>query len=174
MAGKWQLGRDFERNNLQVALQQDIRPDILTNHVRYSEKIDTMMPKAKFLTIVRDPVEQFISSFYYYHKTSSVFKSLPRTEQGLLQFLENPQFYQKEWIQNHHPFEANYIRWVSFLVWIWLCKRSVMTRSWNIFLSEFVRFQFSGHVFIHVTNSLFSPDFILLLSRFPHSRPNSE
>ena len=96
MAGKWQLGRDFERNNLQVALQQDIRPDILTNHVRYSEKIDEMMPKAKFLTIVRDPVEQFISSFYYYHKTSSVFKSLPRTEQGLLQFLENPQFYQKE------------------------------------------------------------------------------
>ena len=96
MAGKWQLGRDFERNNLQVALQQDIRPDILTNHVRYSEKIDTMMPKAKFLTIVRDPVEQFISSFYYYHKTSSVFKLLPRTEEGLLQFLENPQFYQKE------------------------------------------------------------------------------
>ena len=55
-AGEWRLGRDFQRKQLQGALHQDIRPDILTNHVRYSERIDSMMPKAKYLTIIRDPV----------------------------------------------------------------------------------------------------------------------
>lgn len=92
----WTLGHDFVRQKLQTALQLDIRPDILTNHVRYSEGIDAMMPKAKYLTIIRDPVEQFISSFYYYHKSSSVLKSLPCSEEGLIQFLKNPQLYQKE------------------------------------------------------------------------------
>ena len=56
-AGEWRLGRDFQRKQLQGALQQDIRPDILTNHVRYSERIDSMMPKAKYLTIIRDPAQ---------------------------------------------------------------------------------------------------------------------
>ena len=55
-----------------------------------------MMPNAKYLTIIRDPVEQFISSFYYFHKTSGALKSLPRTEKGIMKFLDNPQFYQKE------------------------------------------------------------------------------
>ena len=49
-------------------------------------------------SLIPNSVEQFISSFYYYHKTSSVFKSLPRTEEGLIKFLENPQFYQKGWV----------------------------------------------------------------------------
>ena len=56
-AGEWRLGRDFQRKQLQGPLQQDIRPDILTNHVRYSERIDSMMPKAKYLTIIRDPAQ---------------------------------------------------------------------------------------------------------------------
>lgn len=58
-AGEWRLGRDFQRKQLQGALQQDIRPDILTNHVRYSERIDSMMPKAKYLTIIRDPAQGY-------------------------------------------------------------------------------------------------------------------
>ena len=52
-------------------------------------------------SLIPDSVEQFISSFYYYHKTSSVFKSLPRTEEGLIKFLENPQFYQKGWVLHY-------------------------------------------------------------------------
>lgn len=86
----------FQRKHLQCALQNDIVPDILTNHVRYSEEIESTMPKAKFLTIIRDPVEQFISAFYFFHKESSVLKSLPITEEGLLTFLEDPHFYQKK------------------------------------------------------------------------------
>ena len=66
--GKHVLGRTFfKRNMLQSPLKEKINPDILTNHVRYSSEIEDTLPNAKMVTIVRDPVEQFISSFEFFH-----------------------------------------------------------------------------------------------------------
>ena len=87
---KWVLGGPFRRQNLQKelqlgiiklqvertwsvdsVLQTDFRPDILTNHVDWSPEILKVMPNSKQITIVRDPIEQFISAFEYYHKQGS-------------------------------------------------------------------------------------------------------
>ena len=87
---KWGLGGPFRRQNLQKelqlgiiklqvertwsvdsVLQTDFRPDILTNHVDWSPEILKVMPSSKQITIVRDPIQQFISAFEYYHKQGS-------------------------------------------------------------------------------------------------------
>ena len=57
----------FRRSMLQKPLQDIIFPDILTNHVRYSSEIEETFLNAKMITIIRDPVEQFVSSFEYFH-----------------------------------------------------------------------------------------------------------
>lgn len=55
-------------------LQTQFRPDILTNHVDWSPEINETMPNSKQITIVRDPIQQFISAFEYYHKSGKEFK----------------------------------------------------------------------------------------------------
>ena len=66
--GNHVLGNNFfQRNMLQQPFKRSIIPDILTNHVRYSEEIEQTIPNAKLITIVRDPTEQFISTFEYFH-----------------------------------------------------------------------------------------------------------
>ena len=55
-------------------LQAQFRPDILTNHVDWSPEINETMPNSKQITIVRDPIQQFISAFEYYHKSGKEFK----------------------------------------------------------------------------------------------------
>ena len=66
--GRHILGRTFfNRNMLQAPFKEDVSPDILTNHVRYSSEIERTFKNAKMITIVRDPVEQFVSSFEFFH-----------------------------------------------------------------------------------------------------------
>ena len=55
-------------------LQTEFRPDILTNHVDWSSEILKVMPNSKQITIVRDPIQQFISAFEYYHKSGKEFE----------------------------------------------------------------------------------------------------
>ena len=55
-------------------LQTQFRPDILTNHVDWSPEINETMPNSIQITIVRDPIQQFISAFEYYHKSGKEFK----------------------------------------------------------------------------------------------------
>ena len=57
----------FNRNMLQTPFKADVNPDILTNHVRYSSEIERTFQNAKMITIVRDPVEQFVSAFEFFH-----------------------------------------------------------------------------------------------------------
>ena len=64
----------FNRNLLQKPLDRDIYPDILTNHVRYSSDIEKTFPTAKKITIVRDPVGQFVSEFEYFHHLGTEFR----------------------------------------------------------------------------------------------------
>ena len=90
---RWVLGGQFRRQNLQKqlqlgiiklqvvrtwsvdsVLQTDFRPDILTNHVDWSPEILKVMPNSKQITIVRDPIQQFISAFEYYHKSGKEFE----------------------------------------------------------------------------------------------------
>ena len=56
-------------------LQAQFRPDILTNHVDWSPEINETMPNSKQITIVRDPIQQFISAFEYYHKSGKEFRA---------------------------------------------------------------------------------------------------
>ena len=55
-------------------LQTQFRPDILTNHVDWSPEINETMPNSIQITIVRDPIQQFISAFEYYHKSGKEFE----------------------------------------------------------------------------------------------------
>ena len=66
--GRHILGRTFfNRNMLQTPFKEDVSPDILTNHVRYSSEIKSTFKNAKMITIVRNPVEHFVSSFEFFH-----------------------------------------------------------------------------------------------------------
>ena len=53
----WYYGKMPTNGNLSI--QQDIRPVKLTNHVRYSEQIDTMMPKGSSLKDVWKSLKWF-------------------------------------------------------------------------------------------------------------------
>ena len=46
----------------------------MTNHVDWSPEINETMPNSRQITIVRDPIQQFISAFEYYHKSGKEFK----------------------------------------------------------------------------------------------------
>ena len=59
-------------------------PNILTNHVRYSSNISLTIPNAKYISILRDPIGHFISTFEYFHHIG-VFNTLERGEKGLYQ-----------------------------------------------------------------------------------------
>ena len=59
-------------------------PNILTNHVRFSSNISSTIPNAKYVSILRDPIGHFVSTFEYFHHIG-VFNSLERGEKGLYQ-----------------------------------------------------------------------------------------
>lgn len=65
--------------------QPEIKPDILTNHIRFSPDVAELMPDAQKITILRNPISQFRSIFEYFHHIG-VFSSLPRGEKGMNEF----------------------------------------------------------------------------------------
>ncbi|XP_019938093.2 galactosylceramide sulfotransferase [Paralichthys olivaceus] len=81
---------------------KDYRPgdcfNIVCNHMRFAPQEVTKLlpPDAAYITILRDPVDLFESSFHYYHR------AVPLTwritgENKLVEFLKNPQtFYRPE------------------------------------------------------------------------------
>lgn len=79
----------FKRNMLQGPMKTAINPDILTNHVRFSPEMESTLPNAKLITIIRDPVGQFLSAFEYYHHLK-LFNRFNHGTDGVENFLENP------------------------------------------------------------------------------------
>merc|ERR1712136_57898 len=86
-----------------MLFEPQIQPQILTNHIRFSPAVTNLMPKAKKITILRNPVSQFRSIFEYFHHIG-VFSSLPRREKGLELFFESPE-----------AFMSNDTRWGKWL-----------------------------------------------------------
>jgi len=76
----------FQRSFLQ---QPEKTPNILTNHVRFSSNISSTIKNAKYISILRDPIGHFVSTFEYFHHIG-VFNSLDRGEKGLYQFFKDP------------------------------------------------------------------------------------
>ena len=70
-----------------MLFEPQIQPQILTNHIRFSPAVTNLMPEAKKITILRNPISQFRSIFEYFHHIG-VFSSLPRREKGLELFFE--------------------------------------------------------------------------------------
>ena len=71
----------------EMVYQPTISPQILTNHIRYSQQVNRLIPYAKKITILRDPYNQFISIFEYFHHIGA-FQNLPHGTEGLKLFLE--------------------------------------------------------------------------------------
>ncbi|XP_054770651.2 galactose-3-O-sulfotransferase 4-like [Lytechinus pictus] len=62
--------------------------NFLTNHARYSRTdMDRVFGGARYVTILRDPVEQFESMFYYFE----MFRYLPPGKNSLGAFFEDPE-----------------------------------------------------------------------------------
>ena len=69
---------------IEILKKPEKTPNILTNHVRFSSNISSTIPNAKYISILRDPVGHFVSTFEYFHHIG-VFNSLDRGEKGLYQ-----------------------------------------------------------------------------------------
>ena len=69
--------------------------DMLTNHARFNRKeMEVVVPGAKFVTIIRDPVAQFESAFGYFEMAKSL--GLAEKKDPLAVFLDNPQKYYRK------------------------------------------------------------------------------
>ncbi|XP_060931165.1 galactosylceramide sulfotransferase isoform X4 [Limanda limanda] len=81
---------------LKCSQVKDYRPgdcfNIVCNHMRFEprEVSKLLPPDAAYITILRDPVDLFESSFHYYHRAVPLTWSIPG-ENKLVEFLKNPQ-----------------------------------------------------------------------------------
>ena len=74
-------------------LQKTSSPvQLIASHLRFSEDVKKVLPNSTRITILRDPVEQFVSSFFFFHKIAP-FKDLEENLSGLEEFFETPQKY---------------------------------------------------------------------------------
>jgi len=79
--------------SLATIAQASIQPNMITNHMVYSPDVRKLMPtNSRFVTVVRDPYSQLLSSFNYFH-FFDFFKDLPMGVNGLKQFLRDPSAY---------------------------------------------------------------------------------
>lgn len=92
----------FYPSAFQCSQVKDYRPgqcfNIICNHMRFDrrEVAKLLPPDAAYITILRNPVDLFESSFHYYHKTVPLLWTLWEKNK-LPQFLEHPQrFYDPE------------------------------------------------------------------------------
>jgi len=74
-------------------LQKTSTPvQLIASHLRFSEDVKKVLPNSTRITILRDPVEQFVSNFFFFHKIAP-FKDLEENLSGLEEFFETPQKY---------------------------------------------------------------------------------
>ena len=99
----------FNRNMVMVFSDQN-KFDMLTNHARFNRKeMEVVVPGAKFVTIIRDPITQFESAFGYYEMAKSL--GLAKKQDPLAEFVDNPQkyfrkkFYLKEQSNNGQMYD---------------------------------------------------------------------
>uniref|UniRef100_A0A3P9L7C4 Galactose-3-O-sulfotransferase 1b n=1 Tax=Oryzias latipes TaxID=8090 RepID=A0A3P9L7C4_ORYLA len=92
----------FYPSPFQASLVKDYRPggcyNIVCNHMRFNhqEVAKLLPPDAAYITILRDPVDLFESSFHYYHKLVPLTWTIGG-DNKLAEFLKNPQaFYSPE------------------------------------------------------------------------------
>ena len=75
--------------------QPDIQPNIITNHMIFSENVQKLMPSnTKYFTVVRNPYNQMLSSFNYFHHLD-FFKKYELGTDGLSAFLSNTENFYK-------------------------------------------------------------------------------
>ena len=68
--------------------------NMLTNHARFNRKeMDVVVPHAKYVTIMRDPVSQFESAFGYFDMAQNL--ELTKKPDPLAAFLQQPEVYFK-------------------------------------------------------------------------------
>ncbi|RVE65802.1 hypothetical protein OJAV_G00120080 [Oryzias javanicus] len=92
----------FYPSPFQASKVMNYRPgecyNIICNHMRFNQKeVAKLLPAdAVYITILRDPVDLFESSFHYYHKAVPLTWSI-YGENKMAEFLQNPQaFYSPE------------------------------------------------------------------------------
>ncbi|XP_033120128.1 uncharacterized protein LOC117119415 isoform X2 [Anneissia japonica] len=69
--------------------------NIITNHARYNRaEMDSVVPKAKFVTILREPVAQLESAFAYFDMADTF--GLKNTAEPLVKFMEKPRAYMSQ------------------------------------------------------------------------------
>ncbi|CAG5076849.1 Oidioi.mRNA.OKI2018_I69.PAR.g8566.t1.cds [Oikopleura dioica] len=87
----------FNKNMLQ---KTPTPVQLIASHVRFSEDINEVLPNATRITILRNPVEQFVSNFFFFHKIAP-FKDLEESISGLEEFFKSPRKYfaRKSWGQ---------------------------------------------------------------------------
>ena len=100
------IGREYLNWNFTVGYE------MFTNHARFNRKeFDRVFHDAKFVTIVREPVSQFESGFYYFHIPKAMnFTS----EEPLKLFMKNPRKNFEHILKIRHPFRNSMRNYQGF------------------------------------------------------------
>ena len=99
--GAANLGKNGQTNN--TSWNFDVGYEMLTNHARFNRKeFDKVFHDAKYVTIVREPVAQFESGFFYFNIPNTM---KIKSKDPLKDFMKNPKKNFERIMRTQHPFK---------------------------------------------------------------------